>query len=171
MSDPKQDRRVLNLMKIKRNSKAIKKAYNNGVSVITIAKKLNVNRSSIYRELKAAGVNTHLGYALIERKPSPIGNYLDFEWVSDIGKSPKKIAELTGFKYSSIVNTLRKRRDYLTNKMERIRWKNDVDILYTVDPYNMSVEIATTKNEKRIKVVLSEEDLIELLRKDAIATI
>ena len=90
----------------------------------------------IYLALREAGINTSIGYALLPRKNTPTNNYLDNEWTPMVGKSPKKIAEVSGIKLSTIVSAIRKRRDSLANKVEHLPLKNYEGLVtFVVNPY------------------------------------
>lgn len=96
-----------------------------------------------------------------KRKDSPIQDFFDDDWLeSDLGRSPKAIAERLDVSVEKITAVLRHRRDGLSKKAEKVPLAFQTGAWYLVDPYRMRVEF-----HSGIEVVtMSEEQMILTIR-------
>ena len=97
-----------------------------------------------------------------KRKDSPIQDFFDNDWLaSDLGRSPKAIAERLSVPVDIITAVLRHRRDGLSKKAEKVPYAN-MGTWYTVDPYRMRVEF----HQNETVTLMTEEEMITAIREN-----
>ena len=116
--------------------------------------------------LREVGINTSPTKRISRMKITPIHKFLNEDWSEEVhGRSPTVIAEMGGFRRESVVASLRRRRDYLSNKAERIEVPELIGfITFSVDPYKMTVKFIGTKKKgyDSVKVITIDEMLTRL---------
>ena len=132
---------------------------------------MGTSRWWIYVLLKESGVNTSIGRRGKKRSDNLVDIYLNEQWkASDLGRSPKKIAEHLGVSVTMVNTCLKNRDNSLISSAYRLPITEVLSgmksVSFKTDPYKLCVTyLGKNKDGEDKQITLSEKEINEALLK------